>query len=79
MSVNKLRQLLPFLLSLERASLYFFFILLFYQGGANSDALLLLLYLVVIAIESALGLVLFVMFVRYWGKDYIRWVRIVKF
>jgi len=64
-SVRKLGQLLPFLLSLERAFLYFFFILLFYLGGRYSESLLVLFYLVVIAIESALGLVLFVMFVRY--------------
>jgi len=71
--------LLSYLLSLERAGLYFFYILILYFTGNHSDSLLFLCYLVVMAMESVLGLVLFVMFVRQWGKDYVGLLSITKF
>jgi NADH:ubiquinone oxidoreductase subunit K len=64
-SVLKLGNLLSYLLSLERASLYFFLIFVFFVQGSHSDSLIFLFYLAVMVVESVLGLILFVMFVRY--------------
>jgi NADH:ubiquinone oxidoreductase subunit K len=56
---------------LEFLGLLLLIVILLHFTGSVLDRLIMLFFLVVVARESVLGLVLFVLFTRNWGKDYI--------
>jgi len=59
--------------------LIFFLIVLLKPTRGGEETLNWLYYIVAVTIERALGLVLFVTFVGYWGKDYLLSFSLVKF
>lgn len=71
-------RLLPYLISLEFLALVFFSRAVLIFGEAYSDTFILLFFLIVSVSESVLGLVLYVLFVRVWGKDNISVLRLIK-
>jgi hypothetical protein len=62
---------MTFLICLEFLGLVLLVSILIYLLVSAPDSLVILFFLVVVARESVLGLVLFVLFTRNWGKDYI--------